>query len=138
MEHKGKPLLLFFVMDNGPVVPEELRQTIFEPSFAWNPNAPERTGRSLFKVREFAVAHAGSVWMESKTGKARTVFLRVRPDRARGFSIACAWRWRASGIRFAQPLAIVLCRSAATLRPRSRSPIPPSRPHPHPQIRELR
>ena len=83
MEHKGKPLLLFFAMDNGPVVPEELRQTIFEPAFTWNPNAPERTGRSLFKVREFAVAHSGSVWVESKTGKACTFFLRVRPDSAR-------------------------------------------------------
>ena len=83
MEHKGKPLLLFFVMDNGPVVPEPLRQAIFEPGFAWNPQAGERTGRSLFKVREFAVAHAGSVWVESKTGKACTFFLRVRPDGAR-------------------------------------------------------
>jgi signal transduction histidine kinase len=80
MEHKGKPLLLFFVMDNGPVVPEELRQTIFEPSFAWNPSSSERTGRGLFKCREFAMAHAGSVWVESKTGKACTFFLRVRPD----------------------------------------------------------
>ena len=83
MEHKGKPLLLFFVMDNGPVVPEPLRQAIFEPNFVWNPQSPERTGRSLFKVREFAVSHAGSVWVESKTGKACTFFLRVRPDGAR-------------------------------------------------------
>ena len=80
MEHKGKPLLLFFVMDNGPVVPEALRQKIFEPSFVWSPASPERTGRGLFKCREFAVAHAGSVWAESKTGKACTFFLRVRPD----------------------------------------------------------
>jgi hypothetical protein len=83
MEHKGKPLLLFFVMDNGPVVPEPLRQAIFEPGFIWNPQSAERTGRSLFKVREFAVSHAGSVWVESKTGKACTFFLRVRPDGAR-------------------------------------------------------
>jgi len=83
MEHKGKPLLLFFVMDNGPVVPEPMRQAIFEPNFVWNPQSTERTGRSLFKVREFAVAHAGSVWVESKTGKACTFFLRVRPDGAR-------------------------------------------------------
>jgi len=83
MEHKGKPLLLFFVMDNGPVVPETLRQAIFEPGFAWNPSAPQRSGRALFKVREFAVAHEGSVWVESKTGKACTFFLRVRPDSAR-------------------------------------------------------
>jgi len=80
MEHKGKPLLLFFVMDNGPVVPEALRQPIFEPSFVWNPSNSERTGRGLFKCREFAVAHSGSVWVESKTGKACTFFLRVRPD----------------------------------------------------------
>ena len=80
MEHKGKPLLLFFVMDNGAMVPENLRQTIFEPNFVWNPAAPDRTGRSLFRCREFALAHAGSVWVESKTGKACTFFLRVRPD----------------------------------------------------------
>ena len=83
MEHKGKPLLLFFVMDNGPVVPESLRSAIFEPGYVWNPQGSERTGRSLFKVREFALSHAGSVWAESKTGKACTFFLRVRPDGAR-------------------------------------------------------
>jgi signal transduction histidine kinase len=81
MEHKNKPLLLFFVMDNGPLVPEHLRQAIFEPSFTWNP-AGERNGRGLFKCREFAVKHGGSIWVESKTGKACTFFLRVRPDGA--------------------------------------------------------
>ena len=81
MEHKNKPILLFFVMDNGALVPEHLRQAIFEPAFTWNP-AGERTGRGLFKVREFAVKHGGSVWVESKTGKACTFFLRVRPDGA--------------------------------------------------------
>jgi len=83
MEHKNKPLLLFFVMDNGPVVPETLRTAIFEPGFVFNPQSPERTGRGLFKTREFAVAHSGSVWVESKTGKACTFFLRVRPDGVR-------------------------------------------------------
>ena len=81
MEHKNRPILLFFVMDNGPVVPEHLRHEIFEPSFAWNPTG-ERSGRGLFKCREFAVAHGGSIWVESKTGKACTFFLRVRPDGA--------------------------------------------------------
>jgi signal transduction histidine kinase len=83
MEHKGKPLLLFFVMDNGPMVPESVRQEIFEPSFVWNPASVERTGRGLFKCREFAVAHNGSIWVESRTGKACTFFLRVRPDGVR-------------------------------------------------------
>lgn len=79
MEHKGLPLLLFFVMDNGPMVPEELRAPIFDPSFAWDPTAPGRSGRALFRVRDFAVANGGSVWVESKSGKACTFFLRVRP-----------------------------------------------------------
>jgi hypothetical protein len=83
MEHKSKPLLLFFVMDNGALVPEALRQAIFEPDFSWNPSSAQRTGRSLFRVREFAVANSGSVWVESKTGKACTFFLRVRPDASR-------------------------------------------------------
>ena len=83
MEHKGKPLLLFFVIDNGPLVPEPLRQTIFEPDFVWNAASSERTGRALFKCREFAATHGGSVWVESKTGKACTFFLRVRPDGTR-------------------------------------------------------
>jgi hypothetical protein len=83
MEHKGKPLLLFFVMDNGPLVPEGMRQSIFEPGFVWNPTSPDRAGRGLFRCREFAVAHGGSIWVESKTGKACTFFLRVRPDGTR-------------------------------------------------------
>jgi signal transduction histidine kinase len=79
MEHKGKPLLLFFVMDNGPLVPDELRHEIFEHGFIWNP-AGGRSGRGLFKTREFAMAHGGSAWVESRTGKACTFFLRVRPE----------------------------------------------------------
>lgn len=83
MEHKGKPILLFFVMDNGPLVPEHLRHLIFEPGFVWNEAAQERSGGNLWKVREFAVAHGGSVWVESRTGKACTFFVRVNPDRQR-------------------------------------------------------
>lgn len=83
LEHKGRPLLLFFVMDNGPVVPEEMRETIFDPKFVWNPSAAERSGKDLAKCREFAVAHGGQIWVESKTGKACTFFMRVRPDSER-------------------------------------------------------
>lgn len=79
MDHKGKPLLLFFVMDNGAIVPEHMRQVIFEPGFVWNPALRERTGRSLSRVRDFASKHGGSVWTEAKSGKACTFFLRVRP-----------------------------------------------------------
>ncbi len=80
MEHKGSPLLLFFVMDTGPVVPPELREQIFAKDFVWNPKSSHRTGRGLARCRQFATAHGGSIWVESKTGKACTFFLRVRPD----------------------------------------------------------
>jgi len=83
MDHKGKSILLFFVMDNGPLVPEHMKHVIFESGFIWNVNASERTGRGLFKVREFSTAHGGSVWVDSKGGKACTFFLRVDPDPAR-------------------------------------------------------
>ncbi|HYS53376.1 MAG TPA: HAMP domain-containing sensor histidine kinase [Thermoanaerobaculia bacterium] len=83
MEHKGKPILLFFVMDNGPIVPEHMKHLIFESGFIWNANSHERTGRGLFKVREFAASQGGSVWVDSKSGRACTFFLRLNPDPAR-------------------------------------------------------
>lgn len=81
MEHKGKPILLFFVMDNGPLVPEHMRQVIFESGYVWNQHSHERTGGGLYKVKEFATAHGGSVWVDSKTQKACSFFLRIEPDR---------------------------------------------------------
>jgi signal transduction histidine kinase len=83
MEHKGNPILLFFVMDNGAIVPEHMKHIIFESGFMWNASANERTGGGLFKVREFASGHGGSVWVDSKSGKACTFFLRLNPDPAR-------------------------------------------------------
>ncbi len=80
MEHNGKPILLFFVMDNGPIVPDHMRNVIFESGFIWNERASERTGRGLFHVREFAAAHGGSVWVDSKTQKACSFFLRLPAD----------------------------------------------------------
>lgn len=80
MEHKGRALLLFFVMDNGPIVPPDLREKIFSEDYVWRPSAAERSGRGLPRCREFATTHGGSIWVESKTGKACTFFLRVRPD----------------------------------------------------------
>jgi len=82
LEHKGKPLLLFFVMDSGPLVPDNLKDAIFNPGFSWKPDGKERSGRGLSRCKDFANAHGGSVWFESKSGKACTFFLRVRPDGA--------------------------------------------------------
>jgi len=88
LDHKGRPLLLFFVMDNGPLVPEQLRETIFSEDFLWNSNDPQRTGHGLARVRKFAMTHGGQVWVESKTGKACTFFLRVRPAHSGGTGVS--------------------------------------------------
>ena len=80
LEHKGRNLLLFFVMDNGPVVPESLRESIFTDEFVWDSADPQRTGHGLARIRKFAVTHGGQIWVESKTGKACTFFLRLRPS----------------------------------------------------------
>lgn len=80
MEHKGSSLLLLFVMDNGPIVPEEYRKTIFDPGFVWDSREPVRTGKDLAKVKQFAADHGGQVWVESKSGRACTFFIRIRPD----------------------------------------------------------
>ena len=82
LEHKGKPLLLFFVMDSGTHVPEELREKIFTAGFSPKPGNEERSGRGLSRCKDFAVQHGGSIWVEAKTGKACTFFMRVRPDGA--------------------------------------------------------
>lgn len=81
LEHKGRPLLLFFVMDNGPMVPEVMRESIFMDDFIWNSTDPQRTGHGLARVRKFALGNGGHAWVESKTGKACTFFLRLHPSR---------------------------------------------------------
>ncbi len=80
LEHKGSQLLLFYVMDNGPIVPPEVRETIFSADFFWAASAPERTGKDLSRVRDFAQRRGGQAWVESKTGKACTFFLRIHQD----------------------------------------------------------
>jgi len=80
LEHKGKPLLLFFVMDSGAHVPEQLREVIFNAGFNPDAGSEERSGRGLARCKDFATQHGGSIWVESKTGKACTFFMRVRPD----------------------------------------------------------
>lgn len=76
-EHKKKKLALFFVMDNGPLVPEELRQEIFASDFDWE-YGTERTGRRLSECFDFATRHEGQCWVECKSGKSCTFFLSVR------------------------------------------------------------
>jgi len=76
LDQKGKKQALLFVMDNGPIVQEEMRETIFANDFVWKPTG-ERSGRSLADARRFAQSRGGQVWVEAKGGKACTFFLRL-------------------------------------------------------------
>ncbi|MBW3670786.1 MAG: hypothetical protein KY432_03845 [Acidobacteria bacterium] len=77
MEHKGSPIILFFVMDNGPVIPPEKRESIFSPDYTPASANANRTAVRFAEVRGYALSRGGKAWMEAKTGKACTFFLSV-------------------------------------------------------------
>jgi PAS domain S-box-containing protein len=58
------------VEDDGPGVPQEIRDAIFEP-FQQGPGAPRHSpgvGVGLTLVRRFAELHSGSAWVEERDG----------------------------------------------------------------------
>jgi signal transduction histidine kinase len=68
--HRVPEGALISVEDQGPGVPEELRQTIFEP-FRQGPSAPLHSpgvGIGLSLVARFAELHGGSAWVEERQG----------------------------------------------------------------------
>jgi two-component system sensor histidine kinase KdpD len=61
---------LILVEDDGPGVPAELRETIFEP-FQQGPEAPQHSpgvGVGLTLVKRFAELHEGRAWVEERQG----------------------------------------------------------------------
>ncbi|HEV8565012.1 MAG TPA: PAS domain-containing protein [Actinomycetota bacterium] len=61
---------LILVEDDGPGVPAELRDTIFEP-FQQGPEAPQHSpgvGVGLTLVKRFAELHEGRAWVEERLG----------------------------------------------------------------------
>jgi len=61
---------LLAVEDDGAGVPEDLRDTIFEP-FRQGPDAPRHSpgvGVGLTLVRRFAELHGGRAWVEEREG----------------------------------------------------------------------
>ncbi len=75
---------LIAVDDNGVGVPEDLRETIFEP-FRQGPEAPQHSpgvGVGLTLVRRFAELHGGRAWIEERPGGGASfrVFLPSSPS----------------------------------------------------------
>ena len=62
--------VLIVVEDEGPGVPEELRQAVFEPFLQGRQLDPNRpgTGIGLSLVARFAGLHGGKVWVEERPG----------------------------------------------------------------------
>jgi signal transduction histidine kinase len=79
----------FGVADNGPGIPDELRQRLFEP-FVRGPQArsagegaalqrrPEGTGLGLYFVRSVVEQGGGRVWVESTPGQGSRFWFTVR------------------------------------------------------------
>jgi two-component system sensor histidine kinase KdpD len=77
------------VEDDGPGVPQDLRETVFEP-FRQGPDAPEHApgvGVGLTLVRRFAELHGGRAWVEEREGGGASFRVEL-PARA---STAPAW-----------------------------------------------
>src|SRR5439155_2730079 len=68
LPNEGGPLI--GVQDDGPGVPAELRESIFEP-FRQGPDAPQHSpgvGVGLTLVKRFAELHGGRAWVEERDG----------------------------------------------------------------------
>jgi PAS domain S-box-containing protein len=75
--------VLVTVEDDGPGIPPELRESIFEP-FRQGPDAPAHSpgvGVGLTLVRRFAELHGGRAWVEDREGGGASfrVFLPTEP-----------------------------------------------------------
>ena len=66
----------FEVADDGPGIPEELRAHIFDPFFT---TRTDGNGLGLTVARDVAIAHGGTLLVESKAGEGARLILSVSP-----------------------------------------------------------
>ncbi|WP_336884485.1 two-component system sensor histidine kinase NtrB [Desulfomonile tiedjei] len=72
--------LIASVKDNGPGMPEEVRQNLFKKFFSTK--GSRGTGLGLVVTRKVIEEHGGTIWVESSPGQGTEFFIRVplRPD----------------------------------------------------------
>lgn len=75
------------VRDDGPGVPRELQQSIFEP---FTTTRGKGTGLGLAVVRTIARAHHGEVWLQSEPGRGSTFAIRLPAQQAADQSAVAA------------------------------------------------
>ena len=61
------------VKDNGPGIPDEIRERVFEPFFTSKAGG---SGLGLYLVREIALASDGTMSLSSKPGRGTSVSIR--------------------------------------------------------------
>ena len=62
IDHDGPDFIVLMLSDNGPGIPEHLREKVFAPVFT---TRAEGTGLGLPVVRAIVLAHGGDLWMRS-------------------------------------------------------------------------
>jgi len=76
---KGRREVEILIEDNGPGIPEEIRDKIFDPFFTTK-DVGHGSGLGLFIVHDIVEMHGGSIRVESRIGQG-TTFIIWLPDR---------------------------------------------------------
>jgi signal transduction histidine kinase len=74
--------LRFSVFNNGPAIPEDCREKIFDPYFQAPGNTRGGAGLGLTIARRIVEQHGGAIWVESKEGEGTTFFFTIPAERA--------------------------------------------------------
>ncbi len=70
--------ILFWISDNGPGIPKEKRERIFDLFYS---SKPESLGFGLWDAKRIVLAHGGSIEVESELGKGTTFKIRLPKSR---------------------------------------------------------
>jgi signal transduction histidine kinase len=86
IELKARPnqeMVCFSVSDQGPGIPKEDRDWVFERYWRGRDGLHRGTGLGLFIAKGFVEAHGGKMWLESEEGKGSAFYFRLPvPPRA--------------------------------------------------------
>ena len=77
---KGRREIEILIEDNGPGIPEGIRDKIFDPFFTTK-DVGHGSGLGLFIVHDIIEMHGGTIRVESRTGQG-TTFIIWLPDRS--------------------------------------------------------
>jgi signal transduction histidine kinase len=71
---RGRREVEILIEDNGPGIPDEIRDKIFDPFFTTK-DVGHGSGLGLFIVHDIIEMHGGSIRVETRTGQGTTVII---------------------------------------------------------------